>query len=135
SRSSGANDVRARSRAHRRHARQAGVHSRIPNPSLSGGDGEAGGANPLRDASATVEVIPLIAASIMSKKISESLTGLVLDVKRGSGSFLPKLDDELKLAQAMIDLGARHACPVVALLTAMDRPLGEACGNALEVVE
>src|SRR6185436_16340354 len=89
----------------------------------------------LRDATATVEVIPLIAASIMSKKISESLTGLVLDVKRGSGSFLPKLDDELKLAQAMIDLGARHACPVVALLTAMDRPLGEACGNALEVVE
>src|SRR6185436_6548547 len=89
----------------------------------------------LRDATATVEVIPLIAASIMSKKISESLTGLVLDVKRGSGSFLPKLDDELKLAQAMIDLGARHECPVVALLTAMDRPLGEACGNALGVAE
>src|SRR4029079_16889760 len=89
----------------------------------------------LRDATATVEVIPLIAASIMSKKISESLTGLVLDVKRGSGSFLPKLDDELKLAQGMIDLGARHDGPVVALLTAMDRPLGEACGNALEVAE
>lgn len=89
----------------------------------------------LRDATATVEVIPLIAASIMSKKISESLTGLVLDVKRGAGSFLPKLDDELQLAQAMIDLGARHDCPVVALLTAMDRPLGEACGNALEVAE
>ncbi|HEV7389653.1 MAG TPA: thymidine phosphorylase [Gemmatimonadaceae bacterium] len=89
----------------------------------------------LRDATATVEVIPLIAASIMSKKISESLSGLVLDVKRGAGSFLPKLEDEIDLAQAMIDLGARHACPVVALLTAMDRPLGEACGNALEVVE
>ena len=89
----------------------------------------------LRDATATVEVIPLIAASIMSKKISESLTGLVLDIKRGSGSFLPHLEDELELARSMIDLGARHACPVVALLTAMDRPLGEACGNALEVVE
>ena len=89
----------------------------------------------LRDATATVEVIPLIAASIMSKKIAESLTGLVLDIKRGSGSFLPKLDDELELAKAMIDLGARHGCPVVALMTAMDRPLGQACGNALEMVE
>jgi pyrimidine-nucleoside phosphorylase len=89
----------------------------------------------LRDATATVEVIPLIAASIMSKKIAESLTGLVLDVKRGSGSFMPKLDDELELAMAMIDLGARHGCPVVALLTAMDRPLGHACGNALEMAE
>ena len=89
----------------------------------------------LRDATATVEVIPLIAASIMSKKIAECLTGLVLDVKRGSGSFMPKLDDELELASAMIDLGARHGCPVVALLTAMDRPLGHACGNALEMAE
>ena len=89
----------------------------------------------LRDATATVEVIPLIAASIMSKKIAECLTGLVLDVKRGSGSFMPKLDDELELAMAMIDLGARHGCPVVALLTAMDRPLGHACGNALEMAE
>jgi pyrimidine-nucleoside phosphorylase len=89
----------------------------------------------LRDATATVEVIPLIAASIMSKKISEDLTGLVLDIKRGSGSFLPKLEDELELAKAMIDLGAAHGCPVVALVTAMDRPLGHACGNALEVAE
>jgi pyrimidine-nucleoside phosphorylase len=89
----------------------------------------------LRDATATVEVIPLIAASIMSKKISEDLTGLVLDIKRGSGSFLPKLEDEIELAKAMIELGAAHGCPVVALLTAMDRPLGHACGNALEVAE
>lgn len=89
----------------------------------------------LRDATATVEVIPLIAASIMSKKLSEGLTGLVLDIKRGSGSFLPKLDDQIELAQAMIDLGSTHGCPVVAYLTAMDRPLGYACGNALEVVE
>jgi len=89
----------------------------------------------LRDATATVEVIPLIAASIMSKKLAEGLTGLVLDIKRGSGSFLPKLEDELELAKAMIDLGSAHGCPVVALITAMDRPLGNACGNALEVVE
>src|SRR5207237_725856 len=89
----------------------------------------------LRDATATVEAIPLIAASIMSKKLAESLTGLVLDIKRGSGAFLPDLQEEIKLANAMIDLGAAHGCPVVALLTAMDRPLGFACGNALEVRE
>ena len=89
----------------------------------------------LRDATATVEVIPLIASSIMSKKISESLTGLVLDIKRGSGSFITDLDQEIALANAMIQLGAAHDCPVVALLTAMDRPLGLACGNALEVAE
>jgi pyrimidine-nucleoside phosphorylase len=89
----------------------------------------------LRDATATVEVVPLIAASIMSKKIAESLTGLVLDIKRGSGSFLPELEQGIELAQAMIDLGAEHACPVVALVTAMDRPLGNACGNTLEVAE
>src|SRR5438270_9160049 len=89
----------------------------------------------LRDATATVEAIPLIAASIMSKKLAESLTGLVLDIKRGSGAFLPELDRGLELAKAMIALGAQHSCPVVALVTAMDRPLGCACGNALEVAE
>ena len=89
----------------------------------------------LRDATATVESIPLISASIMSKKLAEGLTGLVLDVKRGSGAFLPELDRGLALARTMIELGADHGCPVVALLTAMDRPLGRACGNALEVEE
>ena len=89
----------------------------------------------LRDATATVESIPLISASIMSKKLAEGLTGLVLDVKRGSGAFLPELDRGLDLARSMIELGADHGCPTVALITAMDRPLGRACGNALEVEE
>ena len=89
----------------------------------------------LRDATATVESIPLIAASIMSKKLAEGLTALVLDVKRGSGAFLPELDRGLRLAETMIRLGADRGCPTVALLTAMDRPLGRACGNALETEE
>jgi len=89
----------------------------------------------LRDATATVESIPLIAASIMSKKLAEGLTGLVLDVKTGAGAFLRTLDDELRAAQEMIALGRAHGCPVVALLTDMDSPLGVACGNANEVEE
>lgn len=89
----------------------------------------------LRDVTGTVESVPLISASIMSKKLAEGLTGLVLDIKTGSGAFITDPAESLVLARTMIGLGEAQGCRTVALLTAMDRPLGVACGNALETLE
>jgi thymidine phosphorylase len=89
----------------------------------------------LRDVTATVEAIPLIASSIMSKKIAEGTESLVLDVKVGSGAFLPELDRARRLAETMVSLGQAHGVRTVALITDMESPLGRACGNGLEVTE
>src|SRR4029079_7899487 len=89
----------------------------------------------LRDATATVESIPLIASSILSKKVAEGAQALVMDVKVGSGAFLPEAAQARALARALIALGRRLGLPVRALLTDMDQPLGAAIGNAVEVRE
>jgi pyrimidine-nucleoside phosphorylase len=89
----------------------------------------------LRDASGTVPSIPLIASSIMSKKLAEDLDGLVLDVKVGSGAFMHEIERARTLATTMVELGASHEVPVRALITDMDQPLGRMVGNANEVIE
>jgi len=89
----------------------------------------------LRDATATVTNIPLISASIMSKKLALGTDGMVLDIKTGSGAFMRRLGDSVKLGKTMVDIGEKSGRTTIGLVTNMDQPLGLAVGNSLEIIE